>query len=73
MHDRLYAAASTEITNNLNHFNSYHPIQFTLKIKVAKQLHFLEITVFNTQHAQLHSKWWFTKNIWSQRYLNYRS
>lgn len=54
-------------------FNSFHPkIQFTVEKEDQQSINFLDIKLSYKNNGIIETDW-FTKKVWSQRYLNYES
>lgn len=54
-------------------FNSYHArLQFTIEKQKQNSLSFLDILLKISNNGKIETNW-FTKSVWSQRYLNFES
>lgn len=68
--DCILTAPAGEIDNILHSFNAYHlRLQFTVEIEKDNRLNFLDITVIKEKNRSLITSW-YTKKIWSMRYIN---
>ena len=70
--DCLLAIPKGKEQQILNAFNSFHQkLQFTIEIENNKQINFLDVTLI-TKNNKIYTKW-YTKTMFSGRYLNYNS
>ncbi|CAG9833792.1 unnamed protein product, partial [Diabrotica balteata] len=70
--DCLSAAPEDKMDNLLNEFNNFHQkLKFTLEIEKNNQINFLDLTLHKENSTVTTS--WYTKKIWSSRYLNFNS
>lgn len=71
--DCLICIPRDKIEYTINTFNDFHPrLQFTSEIEVNKTINFLDITIKHSEQGKIETNW-YTKNIWSERYLNFKS
>ena len=70
--DIILSCKPSDIDIILNEFNSFHPrLKFTHEIEVDNRLNFLDMTINHNHMTGELETCWFTKQIWSQRYLNF--
>ncbi|XP_072392473.1 inter-alpha-trypsin inhibitor heavy chain H4-like [Diabrotica undecimpunctata] len=70
--DCICAIPTNKMTEILDKFNSCHPkLKFTIEIEQNNKINFLDITLHRINNTV--KTMWFTKEIWSSRYLNYNS
>lgn len=71
--DDIIIAAQPENINDIhNIFNGYNnDIRFTIERAIDNKINFLDMTLIKNKN-KIETKW-FTKNVWSERYLNFNS
>lgn len=71
--DCILCIPENKIQYTLNKFNNFHEkIQFTMEKENNKTINFLDLTINYDLKGNIKTNW-FTKEIWSGRYLNYNS
>lgn len=71
--DCLLCIPADKIEYTLQKFNSYHSkIKFTIEKEINKSINFLDVTISYNENGTISTNW-FTKKVWSGRYLNFES
>ena len=71
--DCLLRCHSDQIDSIVEIFNQYHPrIKFTKEIASKNKINYLDMTLIKTSNGTIHTSW-FTKKIWTGRYIQFNS